>query len=127
MRRSAVPLLSVTLGDQRRGNKLEGAATVKHLQAPTKAPPPLRDHLPPPFKRQSDRFPLLRMRRHQGKQLYLGGYTVEGHAARAHDIIAIKCRGIDNTYLNFAKEHYEQLVVRDRPMAAPRGQHVPST
>lgn len=75
---------------------------------------------PPPFKHQSNPFPLLRMCRHQGKQLYLGGFAEEAFAARAHDIMAIKCRGHARAPLNFPVEDYRSVVVSGGPRARLR-------
>ncbi|CAG9466860.1 unnamed protein product [Pedinophyceae sp. YPF-701] len=47
---------------------------------------------------------------HEGKQLYLGGYHQEVHAARAHDVMALQCRGPKAATLNFAMEHYAQVL-----------------
>eukprot|EP00216_Chloropicon_sp_CCMP2111_P003524 CAMPEP_0198238988 /NCGR_PEP_ID=MMETSP1446-20131203/4519_1 /TAXON_ID=1461542 ORGANISM="Unidentified sp, Strain CCMP2111" /NCGR_SAMPLE_ID=MMETSP1446 /ASSEMBLY_ACC=CAM_ASM_001112 /LENGTH=690 /DNA_ID=CAMNT_0043921507 /DNA_START=204 /DNA_END=2276 /DNA_ORIENTATION=- len=47
----------------------------------------------------------------KGKQLYLGGYSAAIAAARAYDIVAIKCKwhkGLTDTSLNFAVDMYKQ-------------------
>ncbi|EIE26886.1 AP2-domain-containing protein, partial [Coccomyxa subellipsoidea C-169] len=43
------------------------------------------------------------------KQVYLGGFDVEEHAGKAHDVMALKCRG-PNSPLNFAQEEYDELL-----------------
>ncbi|KAK9915253.1 hypothetical protein WJX75_006763 [Coccomyxa subellipsoidea] len=43
------------------------------------------------------------------KQVYLGGFDVEEHAGKAHDVMALKCRG-PNSPLNFALEEYDELL-----------------
>ncbi|KAL6761065.1 hypothetical protein V8C86DRAFT_968220 [Haematococcus lacustris] len=45
---------------------------------------------------------------HDRHQVYLGGFQLEEHAAKAHDLMAIKCRGI-NTTLNFSPETYSDM------------------
>ena len=40
--------------------------------------------------------------------MYLGGYSTEEEAARAHDIMALKCRGLDST-LNYDRKDYAFL------------------
>ncbi|KAJ9519978.1 hypothetical protein QJQ45_014706, partial [Haematococcus lacustris] len=56
---------------------------------------------------------------HDRHQVYLGGFQLEEHAAKAHDLMAIKCRGI-NTTLNFSPETYsdmhELLALVDQPL-----------
>lgn len=42
------------------------------------------------------------------KQMYLGGHATEEGAARAHDIMALKCRGTEST-LNYARHDYTFL------------------
>ena len=42
------------------------------------------------------------------KQMYLGGHATEEGAARAHDIMALKCRGAEST-LNYARNDYTFL------------------
>jgi hypothetical protein len=47
---------------------------------------------------------------HEGKQLYLGGYHLEVHAARAHDIMALQCRGAGSATLNFDLAQYAEAL-----------------
>ena len=42
------------------------------------------------------------------QQMYLGGYMTEQGAARAHDIMALKCRGVEST-TNYDKNEYAGL------------------
>lgn len=42
------------------------------------------------------------------KQVYLGGFDIESQAAKAHDIMALKCRG-PNTVMNFNLNIYEHV------------------
>ena len=44
-----------------------------------------------------------------GKQVYLGGYEVEEHAAEAYDVAAIKCKG-PKVKTNFPLEKYTELM-----------------
>ncbi|CAK0780184.1 hypothetical protein CVIRNUC_004961 [Coccomyxa viridis] len=43
------------------------------------------------------------------KQVYLGGFDIEEHAGKAHDVMALKCRG-PGSPLNFGLEEYEELL-----------------
>lgn len=43
------------------------------------------------------------------KQVYLGGFDNEQHAAKAHDIMALKCRGV-GTIINFKMPIYDTLI-----------------
>ncbi|KAK9826847.1 hypothetical protein WJX81_007439 [Elliptochloris bilobata] len=43
------------------------------------------------------------------KQVYLGGYDSEEHAGKAHDVMALKCRG-GASPLNFAMGEYAELL-----------------
>ena len=47
---------------------------------------------------------------HEGKQLYLGGFGEEHWAARAHDVMAVRCRGIERAVLNFDAGLYAPLL-----------------
>lgn len=38
-----------------------------------------------------------------GRQVYLGGYEQEAHAAEAYDVAALKCKG-SNVKINFGME-----------------------
>ncbi len=42
--------------------------------------------------------------------MYLGSFLVEGQAARAHDIMSIKAKGLDGGQLNFLQSDYKVLV-----------------
>jgi AP2-like factor, euAP2 lineage len=42
------------------------------------------------------------------KQIYLGGYEKEEHAAEAYDMAALKTKGFD-TPTNFSKDRYREL------------------
>lgn len=44
-----------------------------------------------------------------GKQVYLGGYELEEHAAEAYDVAAIKCKG-PKVKTNFPLEKYRELM-----------------
>jgi len=44
-----------------------------------------------------------------GKQVYLGGYEEEGHAAEAYDVAALKCKG-KTVKTNFPIEKYSELL-----------------
>jgi len=44
-----------------------------------------------------------------GKQVYLGGYELEEHAAEAYDVAAIKCKG-PRVKTNFPLEKYRELM-----------------
>lgn len=44
------------------------------------------------------------------KQIYLGGFESELLAARSHDIMALKCKGLDWGALNFEKSDYAQVI-----------------
>lgn len=44
------------------------------------------------------------------KQIYLGGFESELLAARSHDVMALKCKGLDWGALNFDKADYEQVI-----------------
>ena len=44
-----------------------------------------------------------------GKQVYLGGYEIEEHAAEAYDVAAIKCKG-PKVKTNFPLEKYTELM-----------------
>ena len=41
--------------------------------------------------------------------MYLGSFLVEGQAARAHDVMSIKAKGVYGGQLNFADTDYTQL------------------
>ncbi|KAL6761097.1 hypothetical protein V8C86DRAFT_970551 [Haematococcus lacustris] len=45
---------------------------------------------------------------HHGRNIYLGCFQHEEHAAKVHDLMAIKCRGMHTT-LNFVPETYKDL------------------
>jgi len=45
-----------------------------------------------------------------GKQVYLGGYELEEHAAEAYDVAAIKCKGPSKVKPNFPIEKYAELM-----------------
>ncbi|KAG2484298.1 hypothetical protein HYH03_016844 [Edaphochlamys debaryana] len=55
------------------------------------------------------------------RQVYLGGFEVEEHAAKAHDVMAIRCRGTD-TVLNYAPDTYSELLGLLLPAGAAAGQ-----
>jgi len=44
------------------------------------------------------------------KQIYLGGFESELWAARSHDIMALKCKGLQWGSLNFNKEDYSEVI-----------------
>jgi len=44
------------------------------------------------------------------KQIYLGGFESELLAARSHDIMALKCKGLDWGSLNFEKSDYSRVI-----------------
>lgn len=44
------------------------------------------------------------------KQIYLGGFESELLAARSHDIMALKCKGLDWGSLNFDRADYAQVI-----------------
>ena len=44
------------------------------------------------------------------KQIYLGGFDTEELAAKSHDIMALRCKGIGCDILNFPVEEYGELV-----------------
>ncbi|KAJ9531621.1 hypothetical protein QJQ45_021781 [Haematococcus lacustris] len=46
--------------------------------------------------------------RHHGRRIYLGGFEHEEHAAKVHDLMAIKLRGM-HTPLNFVPETYNGM------------------
>ena len=46
---------------------------------------------------------------YRGKQLYLGAFAEKGWAARAHDIMAIKCKSLEDASLNYGKHQYQSL------------------
>jgi hypothetical protein len=44
------------------------------------------------------------------KQIYLGGFESELLAARSHDIMALKCKGLDWGALNFPRADYSEVI-----------------
>ena len=49
---------------------------------------------------------------HDGKQLYLGGFACELYAARAHDVMVVKCRGQKDPKINFKSDVYADIESR---------------
>ncbi|GIM08810.1 hypothetical protein Vretimale_12752, partial [Volvox reticuliferus] len=45
-----------------------------------------------------------------GRQVYLGGYEDEDHAAEAYDVAALKCKGIKGVRTNFSLTRYYSLL-----------------
>ena len=48
--------------------------------------------------------------RETGKQIYLGGFDQEEHAAEAFDVAAIKCKGREKAKINFPISKYSELL-----------------
>ena len=46
-----------------------------------------------------------------GRQVYLGGFDTEERAARAYDIVALKCRG-SKAEINFHVEDYTDVLAQ---------------
>lgn len=65
--------------------------------------PPRPAHALPPAPLHARRV------RETGKQVYLGGYELEEHAAEAYDVAALKCKGI-KVKTNFPVQKYLELM-----------------